>query len=61
MCDDPIVAEVRAARERFFAECDYDMKKVIERGHEIVKNWPGKVVTKEDLQRERRGSESKAE
>ena len=59
MCDDPIVAEVRAARERFFAECDYDMKKVIERGHETVKNWPGKVITKEQLLKERREAESK--
>ncbi len=54
MCDDPIVAEVRAAREQFFAECDYDLRKVTERCREIVKNWPGKVVTKEQFLEERR-------
>lgn len=54
MCDDPIVAEVRAAREQFFAECGYDLRKVTERCREIVKNWKGKVVTKEQLQKERR-------
>jgi hypothetical protein len=28
---DEIVAEVRLARERVFAECDYDLKKLAER------------------------------
>lgn len=28
---DEIVAEVRSARERLFAECDYDLKKLSER------------------------------
>ena len=61
MREDPIVAEVRAIRERIFAECDYDLHKLIERGRDILKTWPGKVVTKEQLQKERRESESPAE
>jgi len=54
MCDDPVVAEVRAARERLLAECGYDLHKVIEKSRRILKTWPGKVVTKEQLQKERR-------
>lgn len=61
MCDDPVVAEVRAARERLLAECGYDLHKVIERSRGILKNWPGKVVTKEELERDRREAGSKAE
>ncbi len=61
MCDDPIVAEVRAARERLLAECGYDLHKVIEKSRRILKNWPGKVITKEQFLKERRESESPAE
>lgn len=61
MASDAIVAEVRAIREQLFAECDYDLHEVVERDREFLKNWPGKVVTKEQLLKERRESESPAE
>ena len=49
----PIVEEVRAIREKIFAECGYDIRKLIEREREILKRWKGKVVTKEQLMKER--------
>ena len=36
LIDDPIVAEIRAARERIAAECDYDIHKLYERGCEVL-------------------------
>ena len=53
MFTDPIVEEVRAAREKIAAECDHEMHKIYERGCEIQKQWGGKVVTREQLLRER--------
>lgn len=49
MCDDPIVAEVRAIRQQIAAECDYDLHKLYLRACEVQKNWKGKVATKEDV------------
>ena len=31
MSDDPIVAEVRAIRDKLAAECDYDVDKIVRR------------------------------
>jgi hypothetical protein len=53
MASDPIMAEIRAVRERIAAECDYDFHKMCERGASILRQWPGKVVTKEELHRGR--------
>lgn len=53
MTKDPIVEEVRAARERIAAECDYDNHKIYERGWEILRRWKGKVVTREEWFRDR--------
>jgi len=50
---DPIVEEVRMARERIAAECDYDVHKIYQRGCEILKGWKGKVVTQEEWFRSR--------
>ena len=55
MRKDPIVEEVRRIREEIFAECDYDLNKLMERGREVLKHWKGKVVTKADLDRMRKG------
>lgn len=54
MFRDPIVEEVRRAREEIFAECGYDLHRLMERYREVLKTWPGKVVTKEELLRDRR-------
>ena len=51
MWNDPIVAEVRAVRERIAAECDYDLHRMFERQREIVRRWEGKVVGRGDLPR----------
>jgi len=53
MPTDPIVEEVRKAREKIAAECDYDIHRILQRGYEIMEGWPGRVVTKEDLDRDR--------
>ena len=53
MPGDPIVEEVRAAREAIFAECDYDLHKLMLRSRRVLKRWTGPVVTREDLARRR--------
>ena len=53
MSSDPIVEEVRRAREKIAAECDYDVDKIYQRGCEILKSWKGKVVTQEEWLRSR--------
>lgn len=54
MFKDPIVEEVRRIREEIFAECDYDLRKVSQRDREIMKDWKGKVVTREELLKRRK-------
>ncbi len=54
MGKDPIVAEVRAAREKIAAECGYDFRKALEKDREILRRWRGKVVTRKELDRSRR-------
>ena len=46
---DPIVEEIRAAREKIAAECDYDNHKIYQRGCDVLKRWQGKVVSEEEL------------
>jgi len=53
LIDDPIVAEIRAAREQIAAECDYDFGKLLARAEEVLRNWPGRVVTREEVLRDR--------
>jgi len=53
MPKDPIVEEIRAVRERIAAECHYDNRKIYERGCEVLKDWKGKVVTREEWFRDR--------
>lgn len=60
MWRDPIVEEVRRIREQIFAECGYDLKRLAERDRKIAQEWPGKLVTKEELTRERRASEAES-
>jgi len=53
MWKDPIVEEVRAIRQEIAEECGYDLHRVLERDREVLKQWKGKVVTKEELLRGR--------
>jgi hypothetical protein len=48
---DPIVQEVRAAREKIAAECNYDIDKLMAREKEIFERYKDQfqVVTKEEL------------
>jgi hypothetical protein len=58
MSSDPIVAEICAVRERIAAECDYDYHKMCRRGEDILRQWQGKVVTKQEFRHKRVGSPS---
>jgi len=60
MFKDPIVEEVRRIREEIFAECDYDLQKLGQRGREIMKDWKGKVVTREELLKRRKADKKKS-
>jgi hypothetical protein len=51
--NDPIVDEVRAVRLAIFAECDYDMKKLLDRLEERQKRHGDRLVTKEEWMRRR--------
>jgi hypothetical protein len=51
---EPIVAEIRAIREQIAADCDYDFHKMCQRGEELLHQWNGKIVNKEELDRSRR-------
>ncbi len=57
MWKDPIVEEVRAARRKIAAQCDYDPKKLLRLAREVQKKWKGKVVTKGDLEALRAGDQ----
>ena len=48
---DPIVQEVRAAREKIAAECNYEVDKLMEREKEVFERCKDqfKIVTKEEL------------
>jgi len=50
---EPIVAEIRAIREQIAADCDYDFHKMCQRGEEVLRQWNGKIVNKEELDRSR--------
>jgi hypothetical protein len=60
MWKDPIVEEVRAIRKQIAAECDYDWRKILQRERETLKRWKGKVVTKQELMRERHKDRKRA-
>jgi hypothetical protein len=51
---DPIVEEVRAARQQIAEQCGYDFGRMLEREREGLRSWSGKVVTKDELDAERR-------
>ena len=48
---DPIVKEVRAAREKIAAECDFDYHKILLRGQDICNKYKDqfKFLTKEEM------------
>ncbi|MBM4030731.1 MAG: hypothetical protein FJ291_02995 [Planctomycetes bacterium] len=54
MRKDPILEEVWRAREKFAAECDYDLHKMFEKYREITRQWKGKVVGEEEVLGKRR-------
>ena len=49
MIDDPIVAEVHAARAKLMEECGNDFDKLFARLKEMEKQHPERVLTKEQL------------
>jgi hypothetical protein len=53
---DPIVQEVRAAREKIAIECDYDYHKIFLHGQNIWEHYKDrfKTVSKDELDRLRR-------
>jgi hypothetical protein len=53
---DPIVQDVRSAREKIAAECNYDIKKLMEKEKEILECCKDKfqIVTEEELNQLRR-------
>ena len=54
MWKDPIVEEVRAARQKIAEQCGYDLHRILERDREVLKKWKGKVVTRKELLKSRR-------
>ena len=52
MVGDPIVEEVRRARQKIAAECGYDVRRLLLRQSEVLKRWKGKVADPEELLRE---------
>ncbi len=54
MAKNPILEEVWRAREKFAAECDYDIHKMFERMREMTKQWKGRVVGEEEVLGKRR-------
>jgi hypothetical protein len=53
MWKDPIVEEVWAIRERIAEECGYNIRRLLERDRQVLKDWTGNVVTKKELLRMR--------
>ncbi len=53
MINDPIVAEVRRAREKLFAECGNDLGRLFERLRETEGRYRDRLVTKDELMRRR--------
>jgi hypothetical protein len=53
MMDDPIVAEIRAARAKLMEECDLDLDKLFARLKEMEMQHPERVITKEQLDAQR--------
>ncbi|MGB7157870.1 MAG: hypothetical protein WBD40_07375 [Tepidisphaeraceae bacterium] len=49
MNQDPIVAEVRAARAALMKECDYDLDRLLHLMQQYQKEHPDRLITKEQL------------
>jgi hypothetical protein len=54
MTDDPIVNEVRDARQRIFAECAEDLERLLDRFQAAESDYGDCLVTADDLQEKRR-------
>ena len=50
---DPIVEEVRVAREKIAEECHFSFGVAIERARRVQEQWEGPSVTKRDLTKAR--------
>ncbi len=57
MNQDPVVAEVRAARAELMKECGYDLNRLFQRLREYQQAHPERLITKEQLDA-RRGEPS---
>lgn len=53
MWRDPIVEEIHAVRDQIAQECDYDLKRLMERLRKKEREYPGRVVHKGELTRSR--------
>jgi len=53
MWKDPIVEEIHAVREQIARECDYDLKRIMDRLRKRESEHTGRVVQKEELIMER--------
>jgi hypothetical protein len=53
MWEDPIVREVRANRDKLAAKDGYDTGKMFQRQKRVLVRWKGRVLSKEQLDRER--------
>lgn len=53
MWRDPIVEEIHAIREQIARECEYDLRKIVDRLKSKEARGTGRVVQKEDLKNRR--------
>jgi len=49
MWRDPIVEEIHAVRAQIARECGYDLKRIMERLRRREKEYPGRLVRKDEL------------
>jgi hypothetical protein len=54
---DPIVEEVRSAREKIWKECNYDLNKLFEFLKEKEKLHNQRVITKKEIKNKRKHNE----
>ena len=60
MSKDPIVAEVRAARDRLAADCNYDIRRIVKRAQRAQQNAGKPVVSFERRTRNNDASRDRA-
>ena len=51
--DDPIVNQVREARQRIFAECSGDLERLLDRFQSVEKDLADRLVTADEIRARR--------